>query len=466
MQQWVQDELATCDLGDARLDRRLGKLLDRLGSKPSLSIPAACRGRAEMEAAYRFFDNPRVAPAKILQPHRAATQVRMQGEPVVLIAQDTTEIDLTRRRERVGGPLDEGSRWGLFAHVQLAMTPDAVPLGVVACELWARDPAEAGTSQAAKRQRRKAKPIAAKESARWLEGYRNACAVAEAVPGARVVSLADSESDIYECLAEPGAADWVVRSCQDRALVDGGFLREKLLAAPPFGSWAVAVSRREKTTGGGRRREQPREARETCVEARAARVRLRPPSRPGGVKLPEVAVNAVLALEVQPPPGEEPIEWLLLTSLPVDTDADVRRVIDHYRIRWGSEVFFRTLKSGCGIEQLQLETPERMMTCVTVYLVVAWRVLYLRMRGRMAPETPCDAVFDDAEWKSAHQFVQGAVAGATPTLGDMVKCVASLGGYLGRSRDGPPGPKTFWVGLQRVRDLAAGYELATAAAKT
>lgn len=465
MQQWVRDELSTCDLGDARLDQRYGKLLDRFESKPSLSIPAACRGRAEMEAAYRFFDNAKVTPARVLQPHRDATIARMHGAAVVLIAQDTTEIDLTRRRERVGGP-DEGHRWGLFAHVQLALTPELVPLGVVACQQWARDPASIGVAQTTKRKERKAKPFVDKESVRWLEGYREACAVAAAVPGTRVVSLADSECDIYECLAESGAADWIVRSCQDRALADGGLLREKLLSAPSFGSWAISVSRREKTTGKGRRREQPREARDAKVEARALRVKLRPPSRLGDEKLPVVEVNAVLVREIDPPAGEEPIEWLLLTRLPIDTAAQVQQVADYYKVRWGVEVFFRTLKSGCGIEQLQLENIERMMACVTVYLVVAWRVMYVLMRGRQTPAISCDTVFDDAEWQAVYQMVNKKRATTPPTLGVMVEWVASFGGYLGRQRHGHPGPKTFWIGMQRVRDFAAGYELAQALGKT
>src|SRR5207302_5668638 len=222
MQQWITDELDSCHLGDARLNSRYAKILNRFDVQPSLSIPASCRGRAEVEAAYRFFDNPKVTPAKLLAPHRAATIERVRGTPVVLVAQDSSEVDLTRRRERVGGPLDEGHRWGLFAHPQLVFTPDAVPLGVIECHLWARDPAELDKDAATKRRQRKAKPFEDKESVRWLNGYHAACALAEETPGTQVVSLADSEGDIYECLAERGAADWIVRSGQDRAVLEGG----------------------------------------------------------------------------------------------------------------------------------------------------------------------------------------------------------------------------------------------------
>lgn len=467
MHRWVQDELAEGNLGDARLDRRLETIVERLGAKPSLSIPAACRDRAEIEATDRFMANPHVTPSTVLEPHRAATMLRMQKESVVLIGQDTTEIDLTRKRERVGGPLDDGQRWGLFAHPQLAFTPNAVPLGVVAAKFWARDPAEAGKDQAKKRKKRRAKPIQQKESMRWLDGYRVACELAEAMPQTQVVSLAEIESDVYECLAETGAADWIVRAAQNRALTQtGGLLRETLLQAPVLGHWEIAVSARDESTGRDLKRKRPRDARLARVDVRATRVALRPPHRPGQAALPVAEGNAVLVREVHPPPGEEPIEWLLLTTLPIATRAAVRRVVDYSKVRWGCEVFFRTLKSGCAIEDLQLEDAHRMMNCVAVYLVVAWRVLYVLMRGRTSPEVACGEAFDESEWKAVSRFVTGRLPESEPTLGELLGRVAILGGFRNRARDAIPGPKSLWIGLQRTHDLAAGWELAHATAKT
>src|SRR5207302_10218741 len=182
------------------------------------------------------------------------------------------------------------------------------------------------------------------------------------------------------------------------------------------------------------------DARLARVEARALQVSLRPPDRPGGVKLPVVTVNVVLVCEINPPEGEEPVEWMLLTTLPISTKAEVRRVADYYKIRWGCEVYFRTLKSGCRIEDLQLETSERMMACIAVYLVVAWRVLYLLMLGRLTPDVPCSTAFDEAEWRAVHQLMRHRAAEEEPTLGEMTIWVASLGGYLARKRDSPAGP--------------------------
>jgi hypothetical protein len=463
MQPWVLQETRTAHFGDERLDRRYALLLDQLSDKPSLSIPAACSGYAETAAAYRFLDNQRVCPERVLQPHYDATLERIRHEAVVLIPQDTTELDLTRRQEKVGGPLNDAARWGLFAHALLALTPQRLPLGVLGAKTWGRDAEEFPRSQAEKRRARKSKPIEQKESARWLEGYRRAGQVAAQAPRTTVVSISDSEGDIYECFVEGMApqgrrAEWVVRACQDRALAEGDQdLRQRLLCTKALGALTIQVSPRQASTGDGRKRKQARSGRKAKVRVRAEAVALRPPWRPG-VKLPAVTVHAILVLEEGPPEGEEPIEWLLLTSLPITTFADVQTVIDYYCCRWEIEVYFRVLKGGCRVEALQLETTERLEACLALYLIVAWRVLYVLMLGRNCPQVRCDAVLAEAEWKSVYRVVTGREPpGTPPALGEMVTMIAELGGYLGRKHDGPPGPKVIWVGLQRMRDFALAW---------
>jgi Transposase DNA-binding/Transposase Tn5 dimerisation domain len=465
MQPWVLTEARAADFGDQRLNRRFELLLDRLSDKPSLSIPATCSGWAETAAAYRFFDNPRVSAAAVLQPHHDATAQRIRREAVVLIPQDTTELDLTRRRERVGGPLNDRSRWGLFAHPQLALTPARLPLGVIGATIWGRDAEAFARPQSEKRRQRKARPIEEKESVRWLDGYRRACRVAGEAPRTRVVSISDSEGDIYECFVEGAPregrrADWIVRACQDRALAEGtGGLRQRLLGMPAVGTLSIRVSPRNASAGDGRRRRQARSGRAATVSVRAAAVTLRPPHRPG-VKLPAVTVGAILVREERPPHGEEPIEWLLLTSLPVGGFAEAQTVIDYYCCRWEIEVYFRVLKGGCRVEELQLQTTERLEACLAVYLIVAWRVLYVLMLGRDCPEVRCDAVLSEAEWKSVYRVVTNKKPpGVPPSLGEMLPLIAELGGYLGRKHDGPPGPKAIWIGLQRMRDFAVAWTL-------
>lgn len=463
MQSWIEAELRTVNLPDQRLNARFRLVLERLSSKPTLSIPAACKGWTETQAAYRFFSNRRLTHEQVLQAHYDATLERIRQQPVVLIPQDTTELELTRAREKVGGPLGDEQHWGLHDHVALAITPARLALGVVHSFPWARDPEDFH-----KRKEARSKPIEEKESYRWLEGYRKACAIAAQCPQTQIVCLSDSEGDIYECFAaaansEGPKAEWIVRACQDRTLAgaDAGKLTETVAAAPILGTVQIEVSGRPAQSHDGSKRRQARSARTATVTVQACRVTLQAPWRPGQ-KLPDLEVNAVLVREVDPPAGEPPIEWLLLTSLPVETFAQACTVIDYYTCRWEIEVFFRVLKSGCTVEDLQLETLERVTVCLGVYLIVAWRVLFVMRLGRDCPEMPCDAVFTEEEWRAVYQIVKRVPATSTPSLGEMVTMIAMLGGYLNRKHDGPPGPQTIWIGLQRTRDFALAWSVFTA----
>jgi hypothetical protein len=464
MQAWIESETKGVDLGDVRLDARYQVLLEQLSDKPSLSIPAACGGEAETVAAYRFFDNEKTEPAKVLAPHRAATLERIRAEAVVIAAQDTTEIDLTRAKEKIGGPLNDANRWGLYLHPVLLMTPQRVPLGVVHADMWSRDPKAFEKTSQERRKERLAKPFEQKESYRWLEGYEAACQIAAEAPSTRVVCVSDSEGDIYECFLagvrdDAKRAEWIVRAGQaDRTLAEEEQnLRQLLLCQAPLGKITVQVSRREASTGDGRKRRLPRESREAVVTVRAVRTRLHGPRRPDG-RLAPVEVNAILVHEETPPEGEEPIEWLLVTSLPQATYAEACTVIGYYCCRWEIEVFFRVLKSGCKIEELQFEREDRLQVCLAMYLIVAWRVLHVLKLGRECPHMSCDVIFSEAEWKSVYVIaLQKPAPTKPPTLSVILPLIAGLGGYLGRKHDGPPGPKTTWIGLQRMRDFAIAW---------
>src|SRR5438132_8422239 len=164
MQAWIESETKGADFGDERRDARYQILLEQLSDKPSLSIPAACGGQAETAAAYRFFDNEKTNAAKVLGPHRQATLDRIRAERVVIAAQDTTEVDLTRKQEKVGGPLNDMKRWGMYVHPVLVMTPQRLPLGVIDAEMWSRDPKELEKSSQERRKERRQKPFEEKES--------------------------------------------------------------------------------------------------------------------------------------------------------------------------------------------------------------------------------------------------------------------------------------------------------------
>lgn len=468
---WVEDEMGPVDLGHKARNKRLKSVLGDLAAMPAASISAAVGGgHAETEGAYRLFENEAVEYDAILAPHFKATLERVRQQRTVVLPQDTSEIDLTRPEQQVigAGPLDDGPRRGCFLHPLFAVTPEGIPLGSLWVECWTRDePTGEELDRAAKDKRRKATPIEEKESQRWVTGLEHAHRMAADAPNTEVITVADSEADIFELLVQgqslEGRAQWIVRACQDRAL-----RREKdakddaaksvlqaVIATAPKITYEVNVRGREpKVSCETRGRRQARESRTATVEVRACTVTLRAPHRHDR-KLPDVTVNVVWVHELNPPEGEEPIEWLLLTSLPITTTEQVLSIIKSYCLRWMIELFFRILKQGCKVEDRRFEIISRVERFLAVALIVGWRTLYVTRLGREFPDLDCEAVFEPSEWKAVYQVTQKKSPPKTPPkLQEMVRMVAQLGGYVNRPRADEPGAETIWKGLQRMHDMA------------
>ena len=461
---WVRDEVARAEFGDKRLDKRFAILLSDLGDRPILSIPAACGGRAEMKAAYRFFDNDKVTFEKVIEPHISQTKERMAAQKVVLLVQDTTEVDLTRPEQEVEGAGElDGPRRGILLHEMHAFTTEGLPLGTAWAEVLNRTKGVSHETPEEKSRQRKQKSIEEKESLRWLSGLREARELAQEMPEVRCVCVADSEADIYEVFAEPRGEQpvhWLIRACQDRAISGdpGHQLRGETLVTPVLYNVDLLIrGRTAKTAAEDRARRQNRETRRAKVEVRAARVTLRPPPRPDR-KLPPVTVNVVLVREPNPPAGEVRVEWILITTLPIETLEQVRTIVEHYCVRWSIEVLFRTLKSGCRIEHRRFEHIDRVLPAVGLYLIVAWRTLFVCRLGRSCPDMDCEVIFEPSEWKAVWMAVyRTPPPKKSPRLAEMVHLVAGLGGYVER-RHSEPGTQTLWIGLQRMHDLAWAWD--------
>src|SRR5258706_2071043 len=468
---WAQEEVSSVDLGDERLNVRAAILLSALGNHPNLSIPAACGGHAEMQAAYRFFDNDKVDFHKVLAPHVDRTLQRMSSQKRVLLVQDSSEIELMRPQQQVQGvgQLD-GSRAGLLLLAVHAYTPDGTPLGTVLAECLNRIDGVCDATKPRKRQERKQKPIEQKESMRWLSGLRQARRIAAQLPQVQCICVGDSEADIYELCVEPrgtggaaSAADWLIRAAYDRALVvegqdQPGHLRDALLGTPVLYEVQLLIRERQaKTAVEDRPRRQTRQSREAMVKVRAATVTLRAPWR-SDRKLPAVSVNVVLVREDHPPAGQEPVEWILVTTLPIETLQQVRAVVEYYCVRWNIEILFRTLKSGCRIERRRFEHVDRILPCLMMYLIVAWRTMFVCRMGRECPEADCQTLFEPSEWKAVWTAVHHKKPPRKrPKLAEIVHLIARLGGYVEHPQN-QPGPQTLWIGLQRMYDLAWAWD--------
>lgn len=448
-------EFDSIDLGDRRLNKRGKRLLETIFADPAASINSACHGWAETQAAYRFLDNENLTPEKLLEPHQEATRKRIGRHPVALIAQDTTELDYGHHPPEGAGPLNSPTQRGFLDHSHIAFTPDGLCLGVVDVKIWARS--DEGFGQSKKRQY---DPLETKEKFRWLEGYRLACDLQEKVPGTKIVSLSDREGDIYELFVEAEkqgerACDYVIRAGKTRCLPEldrqaAGLtyrkLQEEMDDSPLIATRRVTLPRTSK-----------RKPREAALEVRARRVRLKAPYRKH-TTLPEVEVKVVLVREVNPPSEGDAVEWLLITSLPIDTTAEVLLVVDYYAGRWPIEVFFRVYKTGCRVERIQLETSDRLLRALMLYKIVAWRVMYLTMLGRRCPELACDVLFTADEWKPVWRITrEEPIPSTAPKLSLFLGLLGQLGGHNGRADDGPPGPQSLWVGIRRMTDFAVAW---------
>ena len=450
---WAEEEFGAARLGDVRLVRRLCGLARDFYARPQGNLPQRCGSdRARAKAAYRFFDHHKVNLQSVLHPHYEATGARLRRETIVLAVQDTTSLNYSTHpaTENLGPITSEGAGkvLGLLVHGTLAFNVAGTPLGLLDVQCWARDPAQFG-----QRHRRRERPFEEKESVKWRRSLEALARVQAQCPATRLVSVGDREADVYEVFwwatAEPGRPGLLVRAEYNRRVRDEHrHLWEQLAAQPLAGIRSVSLPRRAN-----------RPARIAQLEVRFAAVELRPPHTRRG--LPPVRVWAVWARELDVPRGMSPVEWMLLSTVPVVDLAGAQEKLDWYTRRWGIEVFHRTLKSGCQIEQRQLGSADRLAACLGVDLVVAWRIFNLAKLGRETPEVPCTVYFEAMAWQALVGYMtKSAIAPkAPPNLGDAMRMVAKLGGFLGRAGDGQPGTQTLWLGLQRLDDITAGWTI-------
>jgi hypothetical protein len=315
---------------------------------------------------------------------------------------------------------------GLHLHSSLGVTVQGVPLGFLDAQCWARDPDEFG-----KKAQRHALPIEDKESYRWIKSYQAVAQVQKRNPQLTLVSMGDREADIYELFAEalrePGGPKLLVRAKHNRELQDEQERLFETIKAKPIAGYQPVQLPRQKM----------RPAREAKLAIRFATVILCPPQEKS--HLPRLEVQMVLAQEEDAPEGAEPIEWRLLTTVAVDSFEQACEKVAWYTQRWGIEVFHRTLKSGCRIEDRQLGHADRLEACLAIDMVVAWRIYYMTKLGREVPDIPADIFFDRDECKVLVAYQNKTKKTKkqdrptqTPNLRDAIRLVATLGGFLVR----------------------------------
>ena len=470
----ILSEFATLSLGDARLHERAQRVVSRLSASPSASFPDALETEAELQGFYRFVGHPRISYADLMQPHVEQTVRRCAELATARALHDTTEVAFSTESPRSGlGPLGAGRQsTGFFAHVTLATQDDFGnrPLGVVAMTCFARPP------QPRRKTRKKLSGgeyarLGDKESGRWFDNVQNA---EKAVEGkVSLVHIMDREGDAYPLLcrmAENGYR-FVVRMAHDRLVCeedeDGApleeegrmLLSEALLAAPLTLERQVPLSERRAPSAPRSQRSHPqRPMRAARLGVYARSVMLQRPRY--ATDLPEgLRVHVVYIRELDPPADQDPVTWVLVTNEPIDTPAQVEAVVDHYCARWLIEEFFKALKTGCALEERQLESYRGLTNALALFVPIAWQMLLLRSLSRAAPEAPAEQALSRTQIELLRQRQpQKMKEGAT--VRDALYAVAGLGGHL--KHNGPPGWLTLARGMQTLLRLEMGWQAAVA----
>jgi len=431
---WAEEEFGTVEFFDNRLKDRLHIIARDFFAQPGALIPQAAGGSiARAKAAYRFFNNKRIDMDELLNSHIEMTAQRIKEHNIILAVQDTTILNYTSHPATEG----LGRSKGLILHATMAFTPEGCPLGLLDVQCWART--NPGNSK-----RRKELPISEKESMKWIKSYR-AVAEIQRSTDTTLVSIGDREADLYELFYEAslGRPELLIRASKGRKRrVEEEYLWDKMSSKPVSGFCELFIPRKGS-----------RLARTAKLEIRFSLVTLKPPKNK---ELPPLKLYAVYVSETGYP---IPLEWMLLTIVKVQNLTEAKKILKWYTRRWGIEVYHRTLKSGCRIEDRRLARAEDTKTCLAIDMVVAWRIFFLTMQGRKTPDIPCDKFLQEDQWKVLYTYIDKTLPKEPPTLYQAIRMIAKLGGFLGRKSDKEPGTTTLWRGLQRLDNMVDFYRI-------
>lgn len=458
----VRRELDGLKLGDERRAKRAEAIAERLADNPEASLPAAMGNRAAIEALYRHLGSEEVSLGAILEPHVAKTASRAAGMETVYAVADTTDFVFPGQAEREGLGTVNGKDQGFLAHLTLAVAPDRTPLGVLGIETWSRQDLKG------KRDLWSRRNDGERESLRWSRGMKQARDRMEKSAGS-LVHVADREGDIYELLTElvQEGQRFIIRAAQDRVVEPLDKEDEtRLFDAAQSTRTAFVLdvplsARKAKRAAPGNRSQPARRERSARLSFAARTVTLKRPLQ-RSAKLPaSVVVNIVHVFELGPPLGEPPVEWLLLTTEPIETDAEIQAVVAGYRARWVIEEYFKAVKTGCAFESRQLASAHTLQSLLGYTLIVAYALLLLRALSRSGRDEPADVLLSEVQVKLLR--AKAKQLPARPTVREALLAVAGMGGHL--KNNGNPGWRTLSKGWAKLLALEEGYELARALQK-
>ncbi len=460
---WAEATFGSLRLGDPRRDRRALTIAYAMARETGASLPKQLHDEAALEATYRFLHSGHVSYEELLRPHVEMTRQDCRERQEVLLIQDTTEVDYQHHPKTSGlGPVGNGSHQGFLLQTVLAVVPSSRQvLGIAHQEPFLRKPAPAQETKQERLQRER-------ESLVWERSVR---ALGAPPDGVCWVHVGDRYSDIFSFLylCREMKCDFVIRAAQDRCvdlLVDQA---EKPVPARSHhperpspkaqhlfevvGQWPAQASSTVEITAS-----QKHKARTAKVLLSWQPLRLLPPRSQESKGWHPLVVWVIHVWEPEPPAGVEALEWILLSSLPTQTQEQAEQRVDWYRARWMVEDFHQGLKTGCQLEQRQIQDYEGLRTILGFLSPMAVRLMQLRAASRQDPQQPASQVLPlDVVEVVAHLDHRTA---STMTVQHCWHAIARYGGYLGRKSDGPPGWKTLWRGWLYIQTLVEGVHLA------
>ena len=464
---WAENEFGGAPLGDARLSKRLVSVAEDKAQIPGRAYSGVAKGDwPKVKAYYRMIDQPEdsaVNMANILAPHRERTIRRMMGQRTVLCIQDGSELNYTNLDQCEGlgelGSNQTGAKsQGLYLQSTLAVAPNGLPLGVLHVQCIAPK----GKSKEEKRPTY-AIPIEEKKTFPWIEHHRDLVSLSPRLLQTRLIHVCDREADFFEMFDEQRqnpCVELLVRAKHNRNIIteDSFKLFDAVRETPVVSRVQVHIPRQSA---------RPKKSKQKARDARAERmadmaVRYMPVSLAPAYyhrdKEP-IGLWIVHALEENPPANTQPVEWFLLTTIKVSSSEEAEQCLRWYVLRWRIEDWHRVLKSGCGIEDLAHKTAERLRRAIAINLVIAWRIMLMTLMGREVPELPAELLFSDIELKTLRAYAKKKHLTSPLLLGDAVRLVAKLGGYLGRKNDPPPGHQIIWQGYMVLQAMCMGFAL-------
>lgn len=442
VKEWISDEFKTLDFKSKRLEKRFMKAMSDISEQPDKSIWLASGSRSNAKAVYRMIGNEKCEKTKILSAHHDAMGERTESA-VMLAIQDTMSVNYSTHTKTEGlGYNCEKKTLGVNVHSSLGVSPEGITIGILAQSVSTRF----GTKDTQTKEQRRRRPIEEKESYCWLEAMKTAT---ENTPeNVKLIHIADREGDIYElyALAERTGEKFIVRTTShNRMTTDGEKTLDVLRETSAVGVDNVIVPANHATKT---------KEREAVLAIRYKIFDVRKPVILNPNKELETSLNLTLIslTEENPPDGIEPIEWLLMTNLCIESAADAILAARYYKQRWKIERFHFVLKSGCEIEKIQQRSVDGIELLIFMYSIIAIHIMMLTYTARNFPDTPCSLLFGEIEWKTLFRAANKTTESPNSpySMVDALRYVAKLGGFGGAPSDGEPGLKVIWTGLNAL----------------